>query len=245
MEQVNANPTLGAYLHEDSVNRAFNNHSSSTDTKTKSEAAKIFDWLNKNKTDIAGAVFAVVFIGVTIPLVATGLLLLPEVLPIISVASLIFGAGIFNIVCRARYERKINISCNNLEQVIKRLVVYKRQLPTEKEIDETTSLQDLIDVTERWVNSHTELRKELEDKKIRLVSSLEPLYLVDGYLQNMKDKLNERGPHPINSRANSIEKMHERYSKLLKNYLTTVTQPNTNNLISITRVRIQDLKNRL
>lgn len=73
------------------------------DIKTKSVVTKAFHWLSKNKAEVTLILASLAGICVVIPLTAAGILLFPQVLPILVVASCI---GIFSVLSLIRTRLK-------------------------------------------------------------------------------------------------------------------------------------------
>lgn len=232
MEQINTSPISGLPVHNNSSTSSSHNHLNSTDNKTKSAASKAFDWLWRNKMDLAVAVLSVTAIVVTVPLIATGVVLLPEALPVILIASLFFGASIFDITFNAIREHKINTRCKNLEQMIKKLEVYRDKMPTAKEIEEASNLQDLIDITEKWVDANAELSKALKDTKTKYVATI-----VENDISNLKIENNILTSDLVKMKDQAektddvTQRVKEYHAGCLKNYLTITVKPRINQKI--------------
>lgn len=141
-----------------------------TNVKTRSATAKIFDalWKNRFKIEARGALVSLIALGVTFSLVATGAVLLPTVQPIIAIAGAIFVVCLLGMSCEMAYvgkklSRGIEASEKAREKEINSLLQdYEKILPSEEKIKNVASLAELRAIADGWASSYVNLQKSLK-----------------------------------------------------------------------------------
>lgn len=192
MEGLNRSPVSGPTINNFSTNSS-QAHLSSTDKKTKNVAFKAFDWLWRNKLDVTVGIISASVLVISVPLVVMGgAVVLLDILPVIIIASIFFGLSVFDITSNAIREHKIKLQCKNLEKTIENLEVYRNKIPSDKEIEDTLTLSELIEIIEKWKNNYAELRNESSESDAKLFK-YRTLFNNDMscYLDSMKKSFNK------------------------------------------------------